>query len=115
MAVTCASVRKCHPNLASARLLNQINLVHVKRNAIMMMIVKETRSAAPMAVVMSVLPQNTKVCCSDISTYKLVMLVLRIMPCIKTIIILLAHAHWLVILALNPGMQPNKPKYRATG
>ena len=61
MAVICASVRMCQPNLASARLLNQINLVHVKRNAAMMMVVKETRSAAPMAVVMSVLPQNTKV------------------------------------------------------
>ena len=69
MAVICVSVNRCHPNLASARLLNQINLEHVKRNAAMMMIVEETRSAAPMAVAMSVLPQNTKVCCSDISTY----------------------------------------------
>jgi len=60
MAVICASVRRRHPNLASAQLLNQINLVHVKKNAVMMMIVKETRSAAPMAAVMSVLPQNTK-------------------------------------------------------
>ena len=70
MAVIYASVRTCHPNLAFARLLNQINLVHVKRNAAMMITVKETRSAAPMAVVMSVLPQNTKVYCADISTYQ---------------------------------------------
>ena len=68
MAVICASVRRHRPSLASARLLNQTNLVHVKRNVAMMMIVKETRSAAPMAVVMSVLPLNTKVFCSDIQT-----------------------------------------------
>lgn len=66
MAVICVSVRRRHPNLASAQLLNQINLVHVRKNVVMMMIVQETRSAAPMAAVMSVLPQNTKVCCSDI-------------------------------------------------